>query len=109
MKLEGRGYLHDLGFSTALHTDSNAHYAMPWILWPTKDHWVFRQTSKEAPKIIERSRAGIVAENTGGIHMRSGVKRSRSPLLEEVDPHCSATISKIPCPPPPPSKSPKHE
>ena len=32
---------------------ANAHYAMPWILWPTKDHWVFRQTSKEAPKVIE--------------------------------------------------------
>ena len=32
---------------------ANAHDAMPWILWPTEDPWVFRQPSKEAPKVIE--------------------------------------------------------
>ena len=52
--MEGKGtvYPHDL-HCTQTPAPANAHYAMPWILWLTKHHWVFRQTSKEAPKVIE--------------------------------------------------------
>ena len=33
---------------------ANAHYAMPWILWPRKDPWVYSgKLQKEEPKVIE--------------------------------------------------------
>ena len=38
----------------------------PWILWLTKDHWVYRQTSKEAPKVIENQEQEL-SQKTGGI------------------------------------------
>ena len=50
--MEGKEALGD-SISACLCTPApaNAHYAMPWILRPTKV--VFRQPSKEAPKVIE--------------------------------------------------------